>query len=426
MKKAFTLVELIVVITILAILWTIAFISLQWYSREARDSKRIQDIRSLLTKLNVENVKGTPYRDMLSWWQIHYIDINWNAEEVYQWNIDYEYLRESRENFLDPKTNKDYDFATSEWTTKYKAEDQRFNFIEWRYESEKTNEEVILWNYYKYLSSDAENLFTWAINPYEWPAWITEVPNWLCWDCKNIIIKDWNWKGYTIMDRNLGATSNDISKCNSFTLWACSKDVAWNYFQWWNNTPISWDATISTFDVQIDASMYWPDNINWYYWDETKNFILWTSWNRYDWSIIQNDKLWWLWVSQNDIKNKNNILVPNQWPCQKWYHVPKQEEWQDLLKIYLTYKSISYSSWTYDWSSNTLIRESFVTDLKLPLAGSRNWSTGAFDAHWTHWWYWSSSINGANAYRIRMYSDQIDTKFEHWRAYGFSIRCFKN
>ena len=43
-KKAFTLVELIVVITILAILWTIAFISLQWYSRDSRDSVRISDM----------------------------------------------------------------------------------------------------------------------------------------------------------------------------------------------------------------------------------------------------------------------------------------------------------------------------------------------------------------------------------------------
>lgn len=34
--KAFTLVELIVVITILSILWTIAFISLQWYSSNSR------------------------------------------------------------------------------------------------------------------------------------------------------------------------------------------------------------------------------------------------------------------------------------------------------------------------------------------------------------------------------------------------------
>ena len=45
--KAFTLVELIVVITILAILWTIAFISLQWHSENARDSVRISDMKNI-------------------------------------------------------------------------------------------------------------------------------------------------------------------------------------------------------------------------------------------------------------------------------------------------------------------------------------------------------------------------------------------
>jgi prepilin-type N-terminal cleavage/methylation domain-containing protein len=45
-KKGFTLVELIVVITILAILWTIAFLSFQWYSKSSRDSVRIQDLAS--------------------------------------------------------------------------------------------------------------------------------------------------------------------------------------------------------------------------------------------------------------------------------------------------------------------------------------------------------------------------------------------
>ena len=45
--KAFTLVELIVVITILAILWTIAFISLQWYSANARDSVRISNLTNM-------------------------------------------------------------------------------------------------------------------------------------------------------------------------------------------------------------------------------------------------------------------------------------------------------------------------------------------------------------------------------------------
>ena len=50
MKKAgFTLVELIVVITILAILGTIAFISLQGNTQEAKNSKVTSDVRSLAT-----------------------------------------------------------------------------------------------------------------------------------------------------------------------------------------------------------------------------------------------------------------------------------------------------------------------------------------------------------------------------------------
>lgn len=46
-NEGFTLVELIVVITILAILWTIWFISLQWFARETRDSARVSDLKSI-------------------------------------------------------------------------------------------------------------------------------------------------------------------------------------------------------------------------------------------------------------------------------------------------------------------------------------------------------------------------------------------
>jgi len=60
-KKAFTLVELIVVITILAILWTIAFISLQWYSRDARDWTRISDIKSTEVWLELFSIKVWKY-----------------------------------------------------------------------------------------------------------------------------------------------------------------------------------------------------------------------------------------------------------------------------------------------------------------------------------------------------------------------------
>ncbi len=59
--KAFTLVELIVVITILAILWTIAFISLQWYSASSRDSVRISDVSNMKTSLELFHLNAGKY-----------------------------------------------------------------------------------------------------------------------------------------------------------------------------------------------------------------------------------------------------------------------------------------------------------------------------------------------------------------------------
>ena len=57
-RKAFTLVELIVVITILAILGTIAFISLQWYSQDAKNSKVASDLGTLASAIEISNTKG--------------------------------------------------------------------------------------------------------------------------------------------------------------------------------------------------------------------------------------------------------------------------------------------------------------------------------------------------------------------------------
>ena len=65
-KKAFTLVELIVVITILAILGTIAFISLQGYSADARNSKRTSDINTLAGKMNIQSTEGTALLSFVS------------------------------------------------------------------------------------------------------------------------------------------------------------------------------------------------------------------------------------------------------------------------------------------------------------------------------------------------------------------------
>jgi prepilin-type cleavage/methylation N-terminal domain protein len=57
-KKGFTLVELIVVITILAVLATIAFLTLGDYPAQSRDTKRQASVANILEKIKVESATG--------------------------------------------------------------------------------------------------------------------------------------------------------------------------------------------------------------------------------------------------------------------------------------------------------------------------------------------------------------------------------
>lgn len=57
----FTLVELIVVITILAILGTIGFLSIGGYSSRARDSSRVADISNITKSLDLSIITAGTY-----------------------------------------------------------------------------------------------------------------------------------------------------------------------------------------------------------------------------------------------------------------------------------------------------------------------------------------------------------------------------
>ncbi len=84
-KKAFTLVELIVVITILAILWTIAFLSFQGYSVSARNSARVSDLNNINKALTLNQLRTWKFILPTTWVQITYsgseVRIQWSFWE---------------------------------------------------------------------------------------------------------------------------------------------------------------------------------------------------------------------------------------------------------------------------------------------------------------------------------------------------------
>jgi len=71
-KKAFTLVELIVVITILAILGTISFITYSWHTTNVRDSARISDLWNIHKVISVYEVINWTYPPVTDWVEIYH------------------------------------------------------------------------------------------------------------------------------------------------------------------------------------------------------------------------------------------------------------------------------------------------------------------------------------------------------------------
>jgi len=125
-KKAFTLVELIVVITILAILGTIAFVSLQWYSKDSRNSVRVTDVSTINTSLELLSLQTGKYptpsnaEAIFSWatiiWQLGTIGDSVVTNVQRLWTKP-----------LDPKTSEEYGYSTTqnskEFQVKYTLED---------------------------------------------------------------------------------------------------------------------------------------------------------------------------------------------------------------------------------------------------------------------------------------------------------------
>jgi hypothetical protein len=66
------------------------------------------------------------------------------------------------------------------------------------------------------------------------------------------------------------------------------------------------------------------------------------------------------------------------------------------------------------------------TALKLPYAGYRNRSYGIMGFQGSAGRYWSSSPSGTYGFNMLFDSTYIYSRDSDTRAFGFSVRCFKN
>jgi prepilin-type N-terminal cleavage/methylation domain-containing protein len=214
-KQAFTLVELIVSITIIAILASIWFYSYVWYLSEARDAERKANLWEIKTALKLYKQKrwSVPVP-----WNYFNIINNWNIVAL-QWKLDENVTLSTMENIpLDPYTWNNYFYSV----TKNKQESQISLTLEnWEFPIA-----LLEWDY-KTVSKNVLPsivLATWAT-----VASNVEIHDWV-----------WNWtanRNLFILNWGTNLPYTMKSPNEPFYAWEIVDDVliAWNITFWQNS-----------------------------------------------------------------------------------------------------------------------------------------------------------------------------------------------
>jgi len=393
-KKAFTLVELIVVIIILAILWTIAFISLQWYSKNARDSVRITDLSNISKQLELMLIKA---------WIVYIpenkVDItaSWTVIS-YQWEMWLDTLNKLRVNnwWLDPVDQTPYIYSTTKnlkqyelmwflenWNNlasiisqSYAATNliNRFPVVKWEsiwiILNPTTNSPINLtWVWVDIVNTNTaykvylDNSTSWSVigTWIELPMFLSKWYNFKT--CKHIINLYWKWiKDWTYTINPTWKKSFDVY-CDMTTDW-------WGWTRVVNYTGDSLNANlINASDWYQDSNNYsylytfkdikkstWEYEflVRWYGWSISR-WLQFTQTNSYDENPNNNsfNKIAWNFIfSYNSTKWKGLALwkywnINMQWVCplaMSYWSNTITDRWTCLIDKEL------WNWWTWPWT----------------------------------------------------------------------------
>lgn len=327
--KWFTVIELIVVITILAILWTISFVSFGNYNKWARDSVRMTDISSIYNALTLYTAQN--------WTLVNPDDSVEIRDNI--WNLSYQwYLKDQVLNSIwinkwwkDP-LDKTYFLYTvkperrffqlsaylesQETVSKYWFQDilawwidykNRYPYTKWDYVwlfmDNTTNKPIDLtdwtiiditwtnsWTTYKVLLSSRQT-DTWSTIVDYW-TWLSYKLRWYIF--QKITTETFDWQCWPDDWKTLSSLTN-VTLCSKWDAISLTGNWSWNrrcaWANWWTDAEChinwlntNWSCWSSSWSLLSTA----PENlcIAWTEW----SIVLWWSWSTWNWTC------WWIWT----------------------------------------------------------------------------------------------------------------------------------
>ena len=417
--KAFTLVELIVVITILAILWTIAFISLQWYSKNARDSSRISDIWSLKTSLELFAVTTWNYPEPSGW-----ISITYSWSQVWTqwtvWDSVITNLKQLSKIPTDPLTSTEYTYSRLNTKKEYQIGSiLEWDFISWNISFQETfaaDDKIatayVTWNY-NWLMAKVSSWVT---------TYILGVPTIINWDMDLLDIQQ-------ILDSKT-LVYNWFQNLPSSYKWSGFNSL-WGFNFWWNPLVYSWPYENLT---QIGSQTSLINNLQGFYsWSlvENNNIInsilevdvnsntevneilsqLSHNWVGWVWNIQLDKKIlksvsdcttsweliyWTFDGTDSDLSCSQDIIVCD-WVW-SWYTIAACNAWATQVFSNQTFASPTtardsgintWAWWLYQWWNNT----------------DTSYATILFSEYWDTTWFSPSTFNSPYFYHIGIVYD---------------------
>ncbi len=364
--KAFTLVELIVVITILAILSTIWFVSYTWFMSTARDSNRLTQLEWIHNGLETYKTKGKlPLPDdsitIYASWVTNIVWYQWNAWETVLNKIWYQKW------WKDPLDDKYYTYYTDK-------KQQNIELL-WFLENDPWASKEI---------TSIMNSEKWIMNNY----WLLTKVN--ATDYTERIITTFWKKLWILLDTN----NNPIQENTTFrSNWFDVVTQTWSYkavFIWWTWTS-SW-IVIWTWVVlniisnpnksclTIRQSLIW--RTSWYYtinptWlqnievycDMVMDWGWWTLvWRSVTWAV------WSFWWSSQLWTPSNENIPYSMWSVSQYLNfnnllIARYETWKNIslsVKVQVN-NSFSSVATSWIWTSNwTVITTTWLLATEVP------------------------------------------------------------